>query len=80
MTTSSLKEYLKKYTSNNEEEKKKKKKKKRKPKYSAGGVLIVDEDPVWQKPVDLENEEDSTGNLKSVNFHYFALLNHSSIC
>ncbi|CAI9757902.1 unnamed protein product [Fraxinus pennsylvanica] len=65
MATSSLKEYLKKYTSNSEEEmKKKKKKKKRGPKPAATGVIIVDEDPVWQKPVDLEKEEDSTDEEK----------------
>ncbi|KAL2453770.1 hypothetical protein Adt_48733 [Abeliophyllum distichum] len=62
MATSSLKEYLKKYTSNNEEEKKKKKK--RKPKHGSTGVLIVDEDPIWQKPVGLEKEEDSTDEEK----------------
>lgn len=59
--TKSLKDYLKKYESNsNEEEKKKKKKKKiKKPDSThATGVLIVDEDPVWQKPVNLEEEDD----------------------
>lgn len=54
----SLKDYLKRYGSNNEEEKKKKKKKpKATPK--ALGVLVVDEDPVWQKPVQLEEENDN---------------------
>lgn len=62
MATTSLKEYLKKYASNSEEEKKKKKK--RRPKPAATGVVIVDEDPVWQKPVDLEKEEDSTDEEK----------------
>ncbi|XP_022865942.1 BUD13 homolog [Olea europaea var. sylvestris] len=62
MATSSLKEYLKKYTCNSEEEKKKKKK--RRPKPAAKGVVVVDEDPVWQKPVDLEIEEDSTDEEK----------------
>lgn len=57
--TKSLKDYLKRYESNcNEEEKKKKKKKMKKPDSThATGVLIVDEDPVWQKPVNLEEED-----------------------
>lgn len=55
---SSLKEYLKRYESNNKEDKKKKKKKKQKTKPEALGVLVVDEDPVWQKPVNLEEEEE----------------------
>lgn len=74
MATSSLKEYLKKYTCNSEEEKKKKKK--RRPKPAAKGVVVVDEDPVWQKPVDLEIEEDSTGNLKT-KFSLYKVLIHS---
>ncbi|KAH9616805.1 hypothetical protein KSS87_021755 [Heliosperma pusillum] len=53
--SSSLKEYLKKYENNENEEKKRKKKK---PKTVATGVLVVDEDPVWQKPVNLEEEEE----------------------
>lgn len=60
--TKSLKDYLKKYESNSNEEEKKKKKKKKKMKKTdsthATGVLIVDEDPVWQKPVNLEEEDD----------------------
>ncbi|KAF3431732.1 hypothetical protein FNV43_RR26467 [Rhamnella rubrinervis] len=59
---SSLKEYLKRYESNDEEGKKKKKKKKQKVKPEALGVLVVDEDPVWQKPVILEEEEESDGD------------------
>lgn len=62
----SLKEYLKRYENSNEEEKKKKKKKK-KLKPEVKGVLVVDEDPVWQKPVNLEeeeNENDSAGIQK----------------
>ncbi|KAG8376076.1 hypothetical protein BUALT_Bualt09G0025900 [Buddleja alternifolia] len=60
----SLKEYLKKYT-NNDDEEKKKKKKKRKVKPDAAGVLVVDEDPIWQKPVKLdEDEEDSADEEK----------------
>ncbi|KNA17431.1 hypothetical protein SOVF_080000 [Spinacia oleracea] len=59
-TSSSLKEYLKKYESNSaaEEKKKKKKKKKKKTKAVAAGVLVVDEDPVWQKQVNLEEDEE----------------------
>ncbi|KAL2901566.1 BUD13-like protein [Bienertia sinuspersici] len=61
-TSSSLKEYLKKYESNvtEEEKKKKKKKKKAKPTSLASGVLVVDEDPVWQKPVNLDEEENDS--------------------
>ncbi|CAI0395854.1 unnamed protein product [Linum tenue] len=56
----SLKEYLKRYESNNEQEKKKNKKKKKKntKPEAAAGVSVVDEDPVWAKPVKLEEEED----------------------
>ncbi|KZV21548.1 hypothetical protein F511_11041 [Dorcoceras hygrometricum] len=61
----SLKDYLKKYTSNDDEEKKKKKKKMKRGKPVAEGVLIVDEDPTWQKPVNLkEQEEDSADEEK----------------
>ncbi|KAL5755683.1 hypothetical protein ACOSP7_020086 [Xanthoceras sorbifolium] len=59
----SLKEYLKRYeSSNNVEEKKKKKKKGKKPDANRGatGVLLVDEDPVWQKPVKLLEESDES--------------------
>ncbi|XP_062120196.1 uncharacterized protein LOC133834562 [Humulus lupulus] len=58
----SLKEYLKKYESNNEDENKKKKKKKKqqKAKPDASGVLVVDEDPVWQKPVQLEEDQNDS--------------------
>lgn len=62
----SLKEYLKKYTSNeskDDKQKKKKKKRKGKPEAAAAGVLVVDEDPIWQKPVKVDDEEDSAGNL-----------------
>lgn len=56
----SLKEYLKRYESSNvEEDKKKKKKKKQRARLDASGVLVVDEDPVWQKPVQLEEENDN---------------------
>ncbi|MCL7051478.1 hypothetical protein MKW94_002589 [Papaver nudicaule] len=53
----SLKEYLKKYENTNEVEKKKKKKSKI-PKKDPMGVLVVDEDPVWHKPVNVENEDE----------------------
>ncbi|XP_020094131.1 BUD13 homolog isoform X2 [Ananas comosus] len=62
----SLKEYLKRYQSdaddpNKAKAKAKKKKRKSKP-HSTGGVLVVDEDPVWQKPVRIEEDEaDSPG-------------------
>ncbi|GAB2213479.1 hypothetical protein Drorol1_Dr00021525 [Drosera rotundifolia] len=60
MSSTSLKDYLKRYESNGGEEgsKKRKKKKVKKSKVDANGVLVVDEDPVWQKPVKLEDEED----------------------
>ncbi|GMI79276.1 Bud siteselection protein 13 [Hibiscus trionum] len=58
MATSSLKEYLKRYeTTNQEEEQKKKRKKKKKTKPESSGVLVVDEDPVWQKPVKVEDDD-----------------------
>ncbi|XP_020112677.1 BUD13 homolog [Ananas comosus] len=62
----SLKEYLKRYQSDADDPKKakaKKKKKKQKCKPdSTAGVLVVDEDPVWQKPVQIEEDEpDSPG-------------------
>ncbi|XP_023521089.1 BUD13 homolog [Cucurbita pepo subsp. pepo] len=59
----SLKEYLKRYETNTDEDKKKKKKKKRAAtatKPNALGVLVVDEDPVWQKQIVIE--EDSAHN------------------
>ncbi|CAD5314236.1 unnamed protein product [Arabidopsis thaliana] len=58
----SLKDYLKKYESSDVVEKKKKKKLKKPSKPEPKGVLVVDEDPVWQKQVDPEedeNEDDS---------------------
>lgn len=60
--STSLKEYLKKYETNAPEEKKKKRKK---TKAVASGVLVVDEDPVWQKPINLEKEDanDSPGKF-----------------
>ncbi|XP_020536016.1 BUD13 homolog isoform X2 [Jatropha curcas] len=59
--TKSLKEYLRRYESINEEEKKKKKKKK-KVKSDGPGVLVVDEDPVWHKPIKLEEEENDSAD------------------
>ncbi|KAG6515544.1 hypothetical protein ZIOFF_025969 [Zingiber officinale] len=53
----SRKDYLKRYGSEEHEKKKKKRKKKEKVKPSSmGGILVVDEDPVWQKPVQIEQE------------------------
>ncbi|KAL0006185.1 hypothetical protein SO802_013746 [Lithocarpus litseifolius] len=55
--SNSLKEYLKRYGINDEEDKKKKKKKKKvQSKPDATGLSVVDEDPVWQKTVNLEEE------------------------
>ncbi|XP_050221996.1 uncharacterized protein LOC126672108 [Mercurialis annua] len=60
-TNLSMKEYLKRYENNEEDNNKKSKKKKKKARQSnvPGGVLVVDEDPAWQKPVKLEEEEDN---------------------
>ena len=60
--SNSLKEYLKRYGINDEEDKKKKKKKVHS-KPDATVLLVVDEDPVWQKTVNLEEENsgDSAG-------------------
>ncbi|CAN1323110.1 BUD13 homolog [Linum perenne] len=57
--SASLKEYLKKHYETNDEQDKKKKKKKRNIKPAATGVSVVDEDPVWQKPVKIEEEENN---------------------
>ncbi|KAG5248953.1 serine carboxypeptidase [Salix suchowensis] len=62
MGSKSLKEYLKKYGSNDQEDEKKVKKKKKKVKPIASGVLVVDEDPVWQKPVKIEEEENDSAD------------------
>ncbi|GJY65631.1 transport protein Sec24-like protein [Tanacetum coccineum] len=61
--SNSLKEYLKRYETNADEEKKKKKKKKTKTKIDMNGVLLVDEDHVWQKPVQVEEEDDKMFHL-----------------
>lgn len=67
----SMKDYLKKYESSEVIEKKKKKKMKKPSKPEPTGVLVVDEDPVWQKQVDPQeedNENDSAGNaLKTLS-------------
>ncbi|OVA11284.1 Bud13 [Macleaya cordata] len=64
-TSLSLKEYLKRYENNDDGEKKTKKKKSKKIKKDPMGVLVVDEDPVWQKPVIIaEEEEDSEDEEK----------------
>nr|BAJ87669.1 predicted protein [Hordeum vulgare subsp. vulgare] len=62
----SMKDYLRRYQSGPAAagDQKKAKKKKKNPKPSAGGVLIVDEDPVWQKPVQIEEDEPSSGDEK----------------
>ncbi|KAL6192349.1 PREDICTED: BUD13 homolog [Fragaria vesca subsp. vesca] len=55
----SLKEYLKRYeSSDNADETKKKRKKKQKSRTEAMGVRVVDEDPVWQKPVKIKGEDE----------------------
>ncbi|GER55911.1 pre-mRNA-splicing factor cwc26 [Striga asiatica] len=51
--STSLKEYLKKYTTTEDKVKKKKKAKQG----AATRVLVVDEDPIWQKPVKPDDEE-----------------------
>ncbi|KAH6761288.1 pre-mRNA-splicing factor of RES complex protein [Perilla frutescens var. frutescens] len=58
-----LKDYLKRYTSSDDKDKKKKK---RKAKPDAAGVIVVDEDPIWQKPVKIDDEEDSADEEKPV--------------
>lgn len=65
VASSSLKEYLKKYHQDGNEEENTKKKKKKKVRQVHTGVIVVDEDPVWQKPVKIEEEEgnDSAGKL-----------------
>ncbi|OIW17303.1 hypothetical protein TanjilG_22415 [Lupinus angustifolius] len=63
MGSNSLKDYLKRYESNAEEEKKSKKKKsKKKTQPQATGLLVVDEDPTWQKPIDLGEEKDDNSS------------------
>lgn len=69
MGSKSLKEYLKKYGSDNQEEEKKVKKKKKRIKPNASGVLVVDEDPVWQKPVKLEEEENDSAGKKRIIYY-----------
>lgn len=74
----SLKEYLKRYESNTEEDKKKKKKKRTTAatKPNALGVLVVDEDPIWQKPVIIEedNADNSTGKVSVWFMNVFILF------
>ena len=69
--SNSLKEYLKRYGINDEEDKKKKKKKKVQSKPDATGLLVVDEDPVWQKTVNLEEENSGDSAGKSITFCNF---------
>ncbi|XP_054794998.1 uncharacterized protein LOC129300446 [Prosopis cineraria] len=72
MGSSSLKEYLKRYESNPGEgttnTRKKKKQKKKKPQTQATGLVVVDEDPIWQRPVDIgeENSGNSSDEEKPV--------------
>ena len=63
MGSNSLKDYLKRYESNTKVEKKKKKKQKKRSQPQTTGLLVVDEDPMWQKPVELaeENNDNSSG-------------------
>ncbi|XXG77950.1 hypothetical protein AAC387_Pa08g1996 [Persea americana] len=63
-TSVSLKEYLKRYQNpsedhQNKESKKKKKKKEEEAKVIDVRVRVVDEDPVWQKPQNLEEEDEA---------------------
>uniref|UniRef100_A0ACD5XQU2 Uncharacterized protein n=1 Tax=Avena sativa TaxID=4498 RepID=A0ACD5XQU2_AVESA len=62
----SMKDYLKRYQSGPaaaDQKKAKKKKKTKTPGAAGAGVLIVDEDPVWQKPVQIvEDEPASSGD------------------
>ncbi|CAN0872025.1 BUD13 homolog [Linum grandiflorum] len=58
-SSASLKEYLRKHYETNDKQDEKKKKKKRNVKPVATGVSVVDEDPVWQKPVKFEEEENN---------------------
>ncbi|KAK9667898.1 hypothetical protein RND81_13G018900 [Saponaria officinalis] len=74
--STSLKEYLKKYETNDNAEKKKKKKK---TKTLTNGVVLLDEDPVWQKPVNLEEEEEDEPGVEpqvdeDVNLKYIKRL------
>ncbi|KAK7259263.1 hypothetical protein RIF29_24865 [Crotalaria pallida] len=63
MGSNSLKDYLKRYESNTEGQKKTKKKKlKKQSQPQATGLLVVDEDPAWQKPVDLGEEDDGNSS------------------
>ncbi|XLU76204.1 hypothetical protein S245_035257 [Arachis hypogaea] len=70
MQSNSPKDYLKRYQSKTEDEKKSKKKKEQKQKSQPkpSGLLVVDEDPTWQKPVDLgeENDEKSSDEEKPI--------------
>ncbi|KAL0700268.1 hypothetical protein Bca4012_056390 [Brassica carinata] len=64
MAAKSMKDYLKKYESTEVVEKKKKKKMKKPSKPEPAGVLVVDEDPVWQKQVDLQEEENENDSAE----------------
>lgn len=62
-TSVSLKEYLKRYQNPSEDHQNKKESKKKKKKKEAKvidvRVRVVDEDPVWQKPQNLEEEDEA---------------------
>lgn len=61
-TSVSLKEYLKRYQNPSEDhqnKESKKKKKKKEAKVIDVRVRVVDEDPVWQKPQNLEEEDEA---------------------
>ncbi|ONK59488.1 uncharacterized protein A4U43_C08F6950 [Asparagus officinalis] len=62
---------LKKYLSRSDDQTKRKKKKKKdknlRPNPAAAGFLVVDEDPVWQKPVIYEEEESADDEVPLVD-------------
>ena len=62
-TSTSLKDYLKRYESAGQEQHKKKKKKKITKNSAPVGVLVVDEDPVWGKPIIPDAEEEPEGKF-----------------
>lgn len=73
----SRKEYLKKYIDNPNpvnDDKKKKKKKKKTTQSDKLGVLVVDEDPIWAKPVKTEQEQDDDSAGMYLEFFQFVLL------
>lgn len=74
----SLKDYLRRYETGADDQKKKRnKKKKDKPQSrTVGGILVVDEDPVWQKPVQIEQEEsEPSGKPRK-----WCIISNSNLC